>query len=388
MPDRNGRHVLAVVLVVAAFYAAMVSVRLDQHRPLWFVHLGSHFVTSSHTSKFIGPQLEPESADGYDGQFYYFIAVDPSHGRDYMHYGTDDQSGIRYARIVYPVLARVVSVGEAGAVPYALIILNLIAICAGTTAVALWLQRHRRSPWFALVYGLWPGLAFAVFRDLAEPVAYAFVALAVLTFDPRSTRRLVGAAALFALALLTRETAIVFPLVGAAALALHDRAWRRAALFAAGALGPMLASRAVLTLSFHVTTLETAGGRKVLVPFYGMAAWWPWDDVHWLMFWTLDVPLLLVGAIALYQLYARRANLSALSVLVNLALFTIFIPRTVTVDFGGAGRNATPVVLAALFALPSLNRRTAALVAVVLSPLWYLAIAASLGVAGLRLVTT
>lgn len=379
---------LAVVLVVAAFYVAMVSVRLHQHSALWFAHLGSHFTTSSHTSKVIGPQDGAESADGYDGQFFYFIAVDPQHGRYYMHYGTDDQSGIRYARIVYPLLARAVSVGNTKAVPYAMVGLNVIAMCVGTAALAFWLLRRRRSPWFAAIYGLWPGLAFAVFRDLSEPIAYAFVALAALTFDVRHTRRLVGAAALLALSLLTRETTIVFPFVAGAALALHDRAWRRAALFVAGSLGPMVAWRVALTLWFHVTTLESTGGWKVLVPFYGMVARRPWDAVHWLMFWTLDVPLVLVGAVALYLLFRRRATLCALLVLINLALFIVFIPLHVTVDYGATGRNATPVVLAALFALPALNRRTTALVAVILSPLWYLAIAASLGLAGLQIVTT
>jgi len=381
--------VLAVVLVVAAFYITMVSVRLHQYSAFWFVHLGSNFVTSSHTSTFIGPQLGSQSADGYDGQFYYFIAVDPKHGRDYMHYGAHDQSGIRYARIVYPLLARGVSLGYARAVPYAMVGLNVIAMCLGTAAVALWLRRRRRSPWFAVIYGLWPGLVFAVFRDLSEPVAYALVALAVLLFDLRSARRLAASAALFALALLTRETALVFPLVGGAALALHDRAWRRAALFVAGALGPMLAWRVALTLWFHVTTLESTGGWKVLVPFYGMAARWPWDAVHRLMFWTLDVPLLLAGAIALYLLlYTRRATLCALLILLNLALFIVFIPAHVTVDYGAAGRNAALVVLAALYAVPALNRRTAVLMGAVLSPLWYLAIAALLGLAGFQLVTT
>lgn len=379
---------LVLVLGVAAFYVAMVAVRLHQHSPLWFVHLGTDFETSSHTSSVIGPQLGAESADGYDGQFYYFIAVDPNHGRDYMHFGADDQSGVRYARILYPLLARGLSVGNTRAVPYALVAVNLIAICAGTAALAVWLARRRRSPWFAAVYGLWPGLVFAVFRDLAEPVAFALVALAALVFDLRSTRRVAVGAALFALALLAKETTIVFPLLAAVALALHDRTWKRATLFAAGSLGPMLAWRFALTLWFHVTTLERAGGWKVLVPFYGMAKRWPWDDVHWLMLWTLDVPLVLVGAVAVYMLCRRRATLCALSVLLNLALFIVFIPSSVTVDFGAAGRNATAVMLAALFLVPALSRRNATLVGAVLSPLWYLAIAAMLGLAGLQLATT
>jgi hypothetical protein len=57
-------------------------------------------------------------------------------------------------------------------------------------------------------------------------------------------------------------------------------------------------------------------------------------------------------------------------------------------DAHAAGRNATPVLLAALFLIPALSRRTAVLMAAALSPLWYLAIASSLGVAGFQLVTS
>lgn len=387
--NRNTRSVLAVLLVVAGFYVTMVSVRVHQHDgTLWFVHLGSHFETLSHTSTIISPRLGAESADGYDGQFFYFIAVDPAHARDYMHEtGEADQSGIRYARILYPLLARGLSGGDARVVPYSLVAINLLAICAGTAALALWLVQRRRSAWFAVIYGLWPGLVFSVFRDLAEPVAYGLVVLAALVFEPRSQRRVAGAAALLALSLLTRETTIIFPLIGGAALWLQDRTWRRAALFVVASVAPMFAWRVALTLWFHVTTLERAEGWKALVPFHGMAKWWPWNNVHWLMLLTLDVPLVLVGAVAVYLLWTRRAVLAAVSILLNLALFVVFVPSHVIVDFGAAGRNATPVTLAALFAVPALTRRTAAAVGIVLSPLWYLAAAAALGVAGLQLVT-
>jgi hypothetical protein len=373
---------------VAAFYTAAVTVRIEQHDALWFAHLGSAFVGSSHTSTVITPRLETASRFGYDGQFYYFIAADPAQGRHYMHVGTTDQSGIRYARITYPILARAASAGSARAVPYALIVLNLLGVLVATGALAAWLRRRGRSRWFALVYGLWPGIVFAVFRDLAEPFVYALVALAALVFDLRSDRRVAAAGVLLALALLGRETALAFALVGAGVLAMHDRSWRRPAWFLGLTVGPMLAWRIALTAWLHVTTLEPAGGRRVLLPFYGMRAWWPWDSIHWLMFWVLDAPLLLVAASALYLLYRRTAAAAALLVLLNVALFIVFVPRTITIDYSGAGRNAAPAVLAAVFLLPALRRSAALAVAAILSPLWFLAIAAALGLSGFNLVTT
>jgi len=43
-------------------------------------------------------------------------------------------------------------------------------------ALAFWLKRRGLSPWFALVYGLYPGLFIAMTLDLTEPLAYARLA--------------------------------------------------------------------------------------------------------------------------------------------------------------------------------------------------------------------
>src|SRR6185312_6936620 len=146
---------------------------------------------------------------GYDGQFYFMIAADLTHARDYMGAGSDgDQSGKRYARIGYPILARAFSLGSVRALPYAMLVLNLLALGAGTWAVAAWLKRRGRSPWYAALYGLWPGMSFAVFRDLSEPVAFGLATLAVLVWDARSDRRVAASGALLAAAMLTRETTI------------------------------------------------------------------------------------------------------------------------------------------------------------------------------------
>src|SRR5258706_5599809 len=141
-------------------------------------------------------------------------------------------AGIVYSRVFYPAVSRVASLGSVTALPYAMLAINLLAVLAGTLAIALWLVKRGFSPWPALLYGLYPGLVVTAFRDLTEPLAYALAAFAVLAFDGRRTRRLALSALLFALAVLTRETIVPFALAGAAALALEDRRWRRAATVA------------------------------------------------------------------------------------------------------------------------------------------------------------
>ena len=363
----------------------MVPVRIHQHGALWFAHIGREFLRSAHTSPTIDSIRTPESEFGYDGQFYFFIAADPARGRDYMHVGTEDQSAIRYARIVYPGLSYLLSAGQLGALPGAMLALNLLAIGGGTWAVALWLRRRGRSPWFAALYGLWPGMIFAVFRDLSEPLAYCFAALALLVFD---RKRLWPSAALLALSLLTRETTIGFVLALALGVALRDRV--RGLLFAAAAVLPMLVWRGVLSAWFHLPTLEhTGAGLKAVLPFYGMYARYPFDWQHWLLVWTVYVPLLLAGVGGLYLLARRRELDLALLVVLNVALFVVFLPKNVTIDWGGAARNATPALLSAVYCVPAVRSRLVLVAgAVVLSPLWYLFVAYLLGGPGWRFMTT
>ena len=377
------------MVVVAAFYALLVPVRLSHQGALWFAHIGSAFLQSAHTSHAIDSIDRTQSEYGYDGQFYFFIAADPAHAMDYMRFGNENQAGIRYARIAYPAISRVASGGSVAALPVAMIAVNLLAVILGTLAVGLWLLRHGRNAWFAVLYGLWPGLIYAVVRDLSEPVAYCCAAFALLAFDVRSNRRLAGAAGLLALSLLTRETTIAFVVGLAVVLALHDRAWRRPLAFAAAALAPMVVWRVVVTLWLHVTTIESSHtGWKLALPFYGLYARYPFNPQQKLFFYSADVPLLLIGAGALYLLYRRRAVTAALLTVLNVALFVVFLPKNVTIDWGAAARNATPALLAALYLVPAIRSRLVLVTAaVLLSPLWYLFVAWLVGVPGFALMT-
>src|SRR5438309_3451812 len=251
LPPWGIAQVALALVSVIAFYAVLVSARIEQHSVRWFVHLGAQFLSTSTRSDVITPSLGAQSPIGYDGQYYYALAVDPVHARYYM----PGSAGYVYSRVLYPAAARAVSFGSTDAVPYAMLAINLAAIGAGTLAVALWLRSHGAPAWPAALFGLYPGMIFSAFRDLTEPLAFALAAFAVLAFDERRTGRLVASGLLFALAALTRETVVPFALAGAAALALADgagrrtwrsvRVWRRSLLFVAGTCGPLLVWRQV-----------------------------------------------------------------------------------------------------------------------------------------------
>ena len=352
------RRVLPVVVCVAVFYAIFVSIRVEQHGVLWFVHLGSDFLSSAHSSHVIRPSIGAQSTVGYDGQYYFAVAADPAHARDYIQ----GSAGVVYSRIFYPAASRAASLGSVRALPYAMLIINLLAVLAGTAAVALWFVKRNFSPWPALLYGLFPGLIFTTFRDLTEPLAFGLAALAVFAFDVKRTRRLVLSAVLFALAVLTRETIVPFALAGAAALALDDRRriqtgawwqrWRRAAAFAAATCGPLLLWRLVVTIWINQPTQEVGHERGWILPLHGIWSWWPFDTDHWLIVLAVTLPALAAGAGALVLLRWRRCLVPAGLLLVNVLLYVVWLPRAVYIDDSAASRAAVGVVLAALYCLP------------------------------------
>jgi hypothetical protein len=377
------------VLCVVAFYAVFVSIRVEQHGVRWFVHFGSTFLSAAHTSDVIRPSLGAQNTFGYDGQYYFALAADPAHAHDYMP-GT---AGIVYSRVFYPGVARVASLGSVTALPYAMLAINLLAVLAGTVAVALWFVRRGFSPWPALLYGLAPGLIVGVFRDLTEPLAFGLAALAVLAFDQARTRRLVLSAILFACAVLTRETIVPFALAGTVALALDDRRWRRAAAFAAVTCGPLLLWRLVVALWLGKPTQEVGHERGWVLPLHGIWSWWPFDATHWLIVLAVTLPALAAGAGALVLLRRRRCLVPAGLLLVNVLLYVVWLPRAVNIDEAAASRAAIGVVLAALYCLPvwwrwSRGRLFVATGAVAGSLGWFLIAAALFGVAGIHDITT
>jgi hypothetical protein len=392
------RRVLPVVACVAVFYAVFVSVRLEQHGALWFVHLGSSFLSAAHTSDVISPSLGAQNADGYDGQYYFAVAADPGHAHDYI----GGNAGVVYSRLFYPAVSRGASLGSVTALPYAMLVINVLAVVAGTAAVALWFVNRGFSPWPALLYGLFPGLVLTVFRDLTEPLAFGLAAVAVLAFDRRRSRRLVLSALILALAVLTRETIVPVALAGAAVLALDDRqhlrdgrwwnGWRRAAAFAAATCGPLLLWRLIVRLWLGQPTQEVGHERGWILPLHGIWSWWPFDGTHWLILLTVTLPALAAAAGALILLRRRRCPVLAGLLLLNVLLYVVWLPRSVYIDESAALRAAIGVVLAALYCLPAWwsaqrGRAVVAVGAFALSIGWYLIAAALLGQAGIHEIT-
>lgn len=340
------RQLGVVLACVAAFYSVIVPLRLVQHDPSWFMHVGKQFVVAGHSSRVISG-LHWDGPVGYDGQYYFGLAADPAHAHEYMGI----ESGIVYSRVGYPALIYATSAGSVAAMPYAMIVINLVAVLAGTFAVGRWLLHRGLPPWPAALYGLAPGLIFAVTHDLTEPLGFALVAIAVLLFD----RWLWVSAGVFALAALTRETAVPFALGAAACLLFRDRRdWRRAAGFVVVSCVPLILWRVVAGAYTHRPTQEVDhSGLRWLIPFHGFFPGWPFDSQHRVILITVIGPAILAGVAAIVQLAHRRSPVTALVLLANVLLYVVFLPRGPYQLSSDAARAAIGVILAALYCLPA-----------------------------------
>jgi hypothetical protein len=360
-----------VAAIVAAFYALLTVPGLAQN-PYQFINIGRQYHTKGTSSPAIKHARPIDDRVGYDGQFYYFLAVDPKNGRDYM-----DEPGVIYSRIGYPMTVRALSAGNASVIPYMMMIVNILAVVGGTLAVAFFMRRNGLPPALALLYGFFPGLAIAVLRDLTEPLAFGLAAAGLIVFNPRSKWRLLTSAALFGAAMLTRETVALFPAILAFGLLVGAgtaSGWRerlrfgnvlRAAAFAELAFAPLFAWRHLLHTIVvpQANTQEpfSAGHHAVggpvgsviggLVPFHAIASKWPFasDDVTNLL--TIFVPALVWSLIAI-ALLRRRMTIEPWLVLANVAVFVVFLPTPIAVDYGSLGRASIGVVLASLVMLP------------------------------------
>jgi hypothetical protein len=82
-----------------------------------------------------------------------------------------------------------------------------------------------------------------------------------------------------------------------------------------------------------------------------MAGQWPWAGEEAGNLFTVILPALLWAGISI-ALLRRKLTLEPWIVLANVAVFVVFLPTPIAVDYGSLGRASIAVVLAALVTLP------------------------------------
>ena len=170
----------------------------------------------------VPPGLHVFGTNGYDGQFYYRLALDPAD----LHrsaFGITLDAPFRLQRIGYPALTWLAALGRHSWVPVALVAVNVAALgAAGLIGGMLARDSGRHAMWGLLLAGYF-GFFIALGCDLTEPVAAVCLLGGILACRRGHP---VAAGLVFGYGALTRETVLIMPAaLGLARLAamLRDR---------------------------------------------------------------------------------------------------------------------------------------------------------------------
>jgi hypothetical protein len=330
---------VAVLLVVAA-------IGLAGGDPLVLARLGTRF-----------SQGDPQGSEGYDGQFVYYIALNPAPQAVAAYL---DVPAYRYQRILLPLLARMLSLGRATLLPWILPLIGVLALAGGTWALSELLAGWGVNRWYALVYGFWAGFSLALVVDLPEPLAYGLVVCGVLALE--RDRTWLGWC-LLGLAVFARETALLF-VVAALAAYLSQRDYRRALSLALIALIPFLVFQAWLWRTFGQPGIASGGAMATsfeIIPYMGLLRIGQVSMIYLLAMLVVFVPTVVLPSLwgmwssALRWLKGER-NLIVAGLFIN-ALVIAFTPFSTFRETGGIIRFATGLVLAVLLFAGRYNQR-------------------------------
>jgi hypothetical protein len=345
--------VVAVALVVMS-WAYYVRWGLDQRVwgddprpravPVWLAYndLGRFFAVHA------GLQAEAIAPIGYDGQFYYYMARDPAviGACARAEYGCAlDASPLREERILYPMTARLVALGDPGAIHVALFAIDFVSIVLTALLVGRMCVEAGASRWLGVAAGLFCGELLALLHDLADPYGVLWAVLAVYLL--RKNRPLWCGLAVGA-ALLTREQLVIaLPLLALPWVV--RREWRRALAFAVPALAPFLAWQAILRALFGQWGLtgSVTTTRGLRLPFLGL-----WEYRGGPEFGVtvafVAVPLVCTAVVAL--LWLRRQGTRALladPVPLVVLVYALFAMLTAKAEWEGpwsSARLIAPIV--------------------------------------------
>lgn len=201
---RGGGSPLLPALIAAAAAIVLVVARWAswaQHNIANFILVGRHFANPAQ----LPPGIPLQPTYGYDGQFYYRLALNPANLAQ-TAYGIRADHSYRFMRIGYPAVTWLVSLGQHSLVPFMLIVVNVAAVGAMAYFGGVLARQGGRHVLWGLLMAAYFGLVTSISRDTAEPLAAAFLLAGLVALRGR---RPWAAALLLACGALTRETVMV-----------------------------------------------------------------------------------------------------------------------------------------------------------------------------------
>lgn len=294
---------------------------------------------------------------GYDGIWFYRLAINPFTRVQAAHGIRIDNPPYRQQRIGYPFIVWMLSLGHVEWIPALLVAVNILAAAAMAAFGGAFAKKIGLHALWGVIVPLYPGFVLTFSRDLAEIVAAAFAMGAIWAI---ASRRNVAAALLLTCAVLTRETTLLLAFALAAAW-LIERLLRRERRIGAVTFSLPIAVYAlwqvVLALRWGVTPLR-AGVPDRALPFVEYARFLAAAAMrrdHQQRLYFLESLFLAAVVITIVLVWKRsRAPLEwRLAWLAYLAVFAI-LPHTIWVeDYGFLRIFADVFLVSAALIIPS-----------------------------------
>jgi hypothetical protein len=191
---------LVTGLIAFLGWLAFVLARLET----WAAGKIGYFVLAGHTYS-RHADLPHVNFKGYDGQFYYRLALNPFNWHQ-TAYGITMDHNYRYTRIGYPLVAWIVSLGQHHLVPTALVVVNLICVAIMGWLGGKFARESGRHALWGLLFVAYFGLVISIGRDTSEPLADACMLGGLLAY--RHSRYIL-AAVLVMYGVITNEPILV-----------------------------------------------------------------------------------------------------------------------------------------------------------------------------------
>ncbi|HWB87180.1 MAG TPA: hypothetical protein VG675_23755 [Bryobacteraceae bacterium] len=279
----------------------------------------------------VPPQIAGEGvyrfagSQGYDGQYYHFVAHDPLLLHGFASYV--DNPRLRWRRILVPALAFLAAGGQADRIDsaYAIVILGFLFL--GIFWLSLWCSHTGLHPAWGLAFLLVPGVFVSLDRFTIDIALAALCAGLIYFAGKRSWPVFI----VLALAPLARETGII--LIAAYVVWAALRRDGRAALYA---------SLSVLPYAVWLPYLarHTAADQTVFaswMPFYGLAmrTLHPFVDsvaTHWLLIAAVLDYVAILGmwvavVLAAWLVWRRSTGLPEIAAVLFTVVFVAFLSQ-------------------------------------------------------------
>jgi hypothetical protein len=327
----------AIIVLLISSIVVLIAIIVNGGDPLVLARIGTRF-----------SEGDPSGTQGYDGQFVYFIAQNPD---PYAIAARLDVPAYRYQRILLPLLARSLSMGNVGLLPWIIPVLGILSLVVGAWAVAELLVHWGVNPWYALIYGLWAGFLLALITDLSEPLAYGLVACGILAIE-REQHILGGC--LLGLSVFAKEVTLLFVLA-ALVVYLNERQWWKTIRLGLLGIFPFAIFQIWLWSVFSQPGIGSGGAMATQfewIPFKGLFRIGSHSKEYLLAMLIVFGPTILLPVMwgiwaSIKSWLTNERNLLVVGLFIN-ALVIVFTPFSTFRETGGIIRFSSGLVLSVL----------------------------------------